>query len=102
MAPLAVKVTVCPAHKLKLPETETVGVGLTVTVFTLVFEQVPELPIILYVVVTLGVRARLEEVAPVFQVYVAPPLPVSVAVCPTQMDDGPVMVTDSDAATLTN
>jgi hypothetical protein len=48
--------------------TDTVGFGLTDTVRTPVLEQVPDAPIMLYVVVTVGLGAIVEVVALVFQV----------------------------------
>jgi hypothetical protein len=50
-----------------LPEIEIVGVGFTVTVIAAVFEQLPEAPITLYVVLIRGESVSVDVVAPVFQ-----------------------------------
>ena len=89
VAPLAVNVEGYPAHiEVLLALTIRVGVVFTLMVIVFVLVQ-PEAfaPVNVYVVVVVGFTAKLEAVAPPgFQVYVAAPLPVRVAVLPLHIE----------------
>lgn len=65
--PEAVKVVLFPTHTVVPPETATVGKGLTVTLYTAVFEHVPEKPVILTLVLVVGEINKVGVVAPVLQ-----------------------------------
>jgi hypothetical protein len=104
VAPLALKFALLPTQIVALLAV-MVGSGLTVTVITDKAEQVPLLPVIVYVVVTVGVAVTVlpdVELRPVpgLHVYVLAPLAVSTALLPRQMAGG-VAVTVGVTPTLT-
>lgn len=86
-APLAVNEATELAHTVPADcVTNTSGVGLETTVSKVLVEQPkPLVPVSVYVVVIVGDNAAVEEVAPLLQLYVLAPLPVSVVVWPEQM-----------------
>jgi hypothetical protein len=79
IAPLAVNTVGVPEHSVAFA-TETVGLGATVTIEVLFPLQAPLVPIIVYVVVTVGVIIKGFEFEPVLQVYELAPKAVKVAV----------------------
>ena len=66
-----------------------------------VLEQVPLAPITEYVVLVVGVGAMVDDVAPVFHVYVVAPPAVKFADCPLQIVLVPVIETVKVLATVT-
>lgn len=66
VAPVAVKVVLCPLQIKVLPE--IAKEGFTVTVFTALPLHPPEFPVSVYVVVTVGDTVMLVLVEPVLQV----------------------------------
>ena len=97
-APLAVNVVLPPVHILVVPETETLGVVFTNTVTCAVSEQLPDVPVTVYVVVTNGDAVGLAAEAllnPVIgnQLYEAAPLALNGVDVPEQMVVPPVKAT---------
>jgi hypothetical protein len=80
--------------------TVTVGKGVTVTVDTAVFVHPDWVPVTVYVVVEAGETEIGFVLAPVLQLYVVPPEPVSVAEAPAQMV-GELTVTVGNGVTVT-
>ena len=84
MAPLADNVTELPLQILVLVTT-TVGVGFTVTVEVLLFVQIPDVPVTVYIVVDAGLTEIEAVVAPVFHVYEVAPEAVRTVDVPEQI-----------------
>lgn len=95
LAPFAVSVVELPLHTEEAPETETLGMACTVIGSVVVAEQVPLVPVSVYVVEAAGVTV-IEVVVrlPGCQVYVLAPLAVSVVDVPAQ-----IVFSEADAAT---
>lgn len=80
LAPEAVKVVDAPWQSdVEEADTETVGLGLTVTVAEAEFVPPAVVPVTVYVVVLVGLTVILEPVEPLLQLYVLAPLAVNVA-----------------------
>jgi hypothetical protein len=80
--------------------TVIVGTGETVTVETAVLVHPPLVPLTVYEVVEAGETEIGFVLAPVLQLYVVPPAPVSVALAPAQML-GELTVTVGNGVTVT-
>jgi len=89
-APLAVSTEVAPLHiAAGLAVAVTVGVLLTITVTDAMAEQVPLVPVTVYVIVDEGVTVLLEPVPnPLDQLYVLAPFAVKIELLPEQIVDG--------------
>jgi hypothetical protein len=101
-APEAVSVEEFPEQMLPPPSAVTLGVLLTVTVTVCVPEQLPEVPVTVYVVVDGGVMLMLlPERLPGCQLYVVAPVALNVVPEPEQIVETPLMESGANEFTVT-
>lgn len=100
VAPLALRLAEAPAQIVEPPVAVTPGIGFTVITAVAVAEQPEDVPVTVYVVVEVGVAVTVGavvELRPVAgsQLYVAPPLAISMLLPPVQME-----AVEGDTATV--